>query len=87
MFKHIIEALKHFYYEELYDIPKYYVKIDSEIGCHIFTIAFIIFIILIIWVLIKNLNDVLKLKEDNRILRRKIEKHLYSVLKDKNTNK
>lgn len=80
----LIDILKKIYYA-FYEIPKDYVKLEEPWQCHVFTVAYIIMQIAFVWIVIKNLKEVIELKKQNRILKRKIEKHLYGVLKrDKN---
>lgn len=74
-------------YYDLYDLPHIYLKIEGEFYCHAFSILFIIFIISMFIFGYKQIKDIIELKKINKILKRKIQKHLMILLDDKKNEK
>lgn len=83
----MLEFLKQRYYE-LYDLPNYYLGIEEEWKCHVFSILFIIILIISsIWV-IKTGIEIYKSKKERMKSFRSIQKSLMAHYdkKDKNKN-
>jgi hypothetical protein len=82
----MLEFLRDRYYE-LYDLPNFYLGIENETYCHIFSILFLIFLAGLILLAIKNAREYYTLRRDRRIIQRKIERSIMGVLEEKDKNK
>ena len=74
-------------YEEAYDVPNFYLGIDNELYCHIFTIFFILAILLGSIHVIKLIWSLRENKEQRRERKRKMEKLILGILEEKDKNK
>jgi len=74
-------------YWDAYELPSYYLGIKEEKECHIFTILFLLFIILYVAILIKISIEVYHIKKKNRELKRRIDKLLLGILEEKDIKK
>jgi hypothetical protein len=74
-------------YEEAYDLPSFYLGIEDELYCHMFTIFFILCIFLGAVYTIKMVLSIRETKEKERKRKRKTEKLILRVLEEKDKNK
>ena len=82
----MIEFLRKIY-EYYFEIPKYYMHVESEWWMHAWSIIFIIVTIILPIVLYKQIKDVINIFKAKKERRRKIEKQIVKLLeleKDKN---
>lgn len=71
-------------YWDAYDLPSYYLGIEGEITAHIFTVAFLL-LLLLAWIYIIKLRiDIYKIRKDSKAIQRRIDKLLIGILEDKN---
>lgn len=71
-------------YNYFYDIPIGYFGFTNSITAHLFTIFYLILLCTLILLIVKLYKEASQLKKENKMLKRKIEQHLFSVLEDKN---
>ena len=82
----MIEFLKKAY-EQVYDLPYYYLGIQGETACHIFSIFFILALFLSMALIIKEMIGFQKRGMEKKKLRRKIERSLLDALGEHDKNK
>lgn len=82
----IWELLKRFY-EEAYDLPNFYLGIEDKLYCHVFTIFFILALILGAIYSIKLIRSLGESKEERKERKKRIEKLILGVLEEKDKNK
>lgn len=82
----MIELLKRMY-ESAYDLPYYYLKIENETYCHIFTILFLISLAALITLVIKLIIETHKIRKERKKIEANIRKMLFTNLGDKDINK
>ncbi len=75
----MINFLKKIYFD-LYEIPDYYLNINDKLFNHVFTFFIIVLAIIIIISNVKEIIEIIKLKKENKLLQRKIDKHLLSLI-------
>jgi len=74
-------------YESAYDLPNYYLKIEDPTYCHIFTILFIILLV-VAWIfVIKLIISTHKIRRERKEIEKRIRKILFTSLGDKDINK
>jgi len=81
----MLEFLKQRYYE-LYDLPSFHLGIEDPWKCHVFSILFIIILLVVIAWIIKTGIEVSKSKRERMRSLRKIQKTLMEHYDDKNKN-
>ncbi len=74
-------------YEQAYDIPNFYLEIENELYCHVFTIFFILALFLGAAYITKLLLSLRETKEEKRERKRKMDKMILGVLEEKDKNK
>lgn len=74
-------------YEQAYDVPNFYLGIENELYCHIFTIFFILVIFLGGAYIIKLVLSLIESKEERMERKKKIEKMILGILEEKEKNK
>jgi len=74
-------------YWDAYELPSYYLGIKEERECHIFTILFLLFIILYIAILVKISIEVYYIRKKNKESKRRIDKLLLGILEEKDIKK
>jgi hypothetical protein len=72
-------------YEDLYDLPHFYLGIKDETYCHIFSAVFILILILGIALTIKTRIEIYYIRKERRASQRRIEKLLIMSLDNKKT--
>ena len=82
----MIEFLKRAY-EQVYDLPYYYLGIQGETACHLFSIFFILALFLSMGLIIKELIGFRKRGKKSKLLKRKMEKSLLGALEEHDKNK
>ena len=82
----MIEFLKRAY-EQVYDLPYYYLGIQGELACHLFSIFFILALFLSMLYLIKEMIGFRKRGKESKKLKRKMEKSLLGAMEEHNKNK
>lgn len=75
------------FYDEAYDLPNFYLGIEDELYCHVFTAFFILALFLGLAYVIKLILSLRETKEDKIKRKRKIEKLILGVLEEKEKNK
>jgi len=74
-------------YWDAYDLPSYYLGIEGETSCHIFTALFLIILALAwIWI-IKTKIEIHKMRKERRESKKRIDKLLLGVIEEKDKNK
>jgi len=74
-------------YWEAYDLPSFYIGIEGNVSCHIFTSLFLI-LLLIGWIwIIKMRIGIYKMRKEGRSRKKRIDKLLLGVLEEKDKNK
>ena len=71
-------------YEDLYDLPHFYLGIENEFYCHVFSIVFLLMIFIGVVYIFKMVFDVKIIRKDKKKLRKSIDRLLISILGDKN---
>jgi len=84
--KGVWEFFKKLYWDA-YELPSYYLKIEGELECHLFTIGFILFILLMIIWIIKMQKEILVIRKERRAMKKRIDKLLLGVLEERDKNK
>lgn len=82
----MIEILKKIY-ESAYELPSFYLGIENETYCHIFTSFFILALLLSLILIIKMAIGTKKERRDRRERKRKMEKNILKVLEERDKNK
>jgi hypothetical protein len=74
-------------YWDAYDLPSYYLGIEGDIPCHIFTSLFLM-LLLIVWIWIMKMKiEIYKMRKENKSRKKRIDKLLLGVLEEKDKNK
>ena len=74
-------------YVSAYDLPSFYLGIEGELECHIFTILFLILLTLgWVWI-IKMRIEIYRIRKSSRASKKRIDKLLLGVLEEKDKNK
>jgi hypothetical protein len=74
-------------YWDAYDLPSFYLGIEGETACHIFTALFLILLALgWVWI-IKMRIEIYHIRKSNRETKKRIDKLLLGVLEEKDKNK
>ena len=71
-------------YEEAYDFPYFYLEIENELYCHIFTIFFILSIFLSFAYLFKIIRNIGMFKKEKKKMKKDMDKMILRVLENKN---
>jgi len=74
-------------YEEAYDLPNFYLGIENELYCHVFTIFFLIALFTAVALNIKMVLSMRGSKKERKAWKKKIEKSILGVLEEKDKNK
>lgn len=74
-------------YEQAYDVPNFYLGIENEIYCHVFTIFFILLLFLGFAFIIKLYFSLGDGRKEKRKRRREMDKNILRILEEKNKNK
>ena len=74
-------------YEEVYDLPNFYLEIENELYCHIFSIFFILALFLALLFIIKNMVEMRRSGRKDKKRRIRMEKSILGVLEEKYKNK
>jgi len=74
-------------YEQAYDVPNFYLGIENEIYCHVFTIFFILLLFLGFAFIIKLYFSLDDGRKEKRKRRREMDKNILRILEEKNKNK
>jgi hypothetical protein len=74
-------------YEQLYDLPHFYLEIENELYCHIFTIFFTLALFLGFAYITKLLLGFIKSSKKRKKIRKKMDIMILGVLEDKDKNK
>ena len=82
----MIDFLKRLY-ESAYDLPSFYIGIEGELQCHIFTIFFLLALFLSFLLLIRMAVGSRQTRREKRRRKRNMEKNVLKVLEEKDKNK
>lgn len=74
-------------YEQAYDVPNFYLGIENEIYCHIFTIFFILLIFLGFAYIIKSYISLGGGRKERRKRKKEMDRMILSILEESNKNK
>ena len=74
-------------YLEAYDLPNFYLGIENELYCHVFTAFFILALFLSFIYIGRLAIGSKKERMEKRELKRKMEKSILEALEEKNKNK
>lgn len=80
------EFFKRLYYEA-YDLPNFYLGIENETYCHIFTSFFLLALVLSWALIVRYIILDQKSRKKDRELRKRMEKNILNVLEEKDKNK
>jgi hypothetical protein len=82
----ILEFLKRMY-EDAYDLPNFYLGIEDELYCHVFTIFFLIALLFSFLLLLKIILGRRETRKEDIKRTKRIEKSILGVLESKDKNK
>ena len=74
-------------YEQAYDVPNFYLGIENELYCHVFTIFFILLLFLAFAYLIKMYSSLGGGRRERLKRKREMDKMILGILEEKDKNK
>jgi hypothetical protein len=75
------------FYEDIYSLPNFYLGIEDEYTCHVFSISFLIFLLLMSIFIIKTGIGASTLKKERGKIKKRINKMILGVVEEKDKNK
>ena len=74
-------------YEQAYDVPNFYLGIENELYCHVFTIFFILLLFLGFAYIIKLYFSLGDGRKERKKRRKEMDKMILGILEEKDKNK